>query len=83
MAIMLISLFLSLGIGRKTAAAVVGTALALGLTAALAIAFVAATSLTGLANEEARNANYVVGGLSLRGCCWPGSSSAASACWTT
>jgi hypothetical protein len=67
MAIMLISLYLSHGTGRKTTAAVVGTALALGLTAALAIAFVAATSLTGLANEEAQNANYVVGGLSLRG----------------
>jgi hypothetical protein len=46
---------------------VVGTALALGLTTALAIAFVAATSLTGLASEEALNANFAVGGLSLRG----------------
>jgi uncharacterized membrane protein len=67
MAIMLISLYLSHGTGPKTTAAVVGTALALGLTAALAIAFVAATSLTGLASEEAQNANFAVGGLSLRG----------------
>ena len=67
MAIMLISLYLSHGVGPKTTAAVVGTALALGLTAALAIAFVAAASLTGLASEEAQNANYAVGGLSLRG----------------
>jgi uncharacterized membrane protein len=67
MAIMLISLYLSHGMGPKTTAAVVGTALALGLTAALAIAFVAAASLTGLASEEALSANYVVGGLSLRG----------------
>jgi hypothetical protein len=46
---------------------VVGTALALGLTALLAIAFVAAASLTGLASEEALSANFAVGGLSLRG----------------
>jgi uncharacterized membrane protein len=67
MAIMLISLYLSHGMGPKTTAAVVGTALALGLTAALAIAFVAAASLTGLASEEAQNADFAVGGLSLRG----------------
>jgi uncharacterized membrane protein len=67
MAIMLVSLYLSHGIGPKTTAAVVGTALALGLTAALAIAFVAAASLTGLASEEALSANFAVGGLSLRG----------------
>ena len=67
MAIMLLSLYLSHGTGPKTTAAVVGTALALGLTAALAIAFVTAASLTGLASEEAQNANFAVGGLSLRG----------------
>src|SRR5919106_1195589 len=44
MAIMLISLYLSHGTGPKTTAAVVGTTLALGLTAALSIAFVAAAS---------------------------------------
>jgi uncharacterized membrane protein len=67
MAIMLLSLYLSHGTGPKTTAAVVGTALALGLTAALAIVFVAASSLTGLVSEEALGANYAVGGLSLRG----------------
>jgi uncharacterized membrane protein len=67
MAIMLASLHLSHGVGRKTTAAVVGTALALGLTAALTAGFVAATSLTGLASEEAQNATFEVGGLSLRG----------------
>jgi uncharacterized membrane protein len=67
MAIMLISLYLSHGLGPKTTAAVVGTALALGLTAALSIAFVAAASLTGLTNEGANDASFVVGGLSLRG----------------
>ena len=67
MAIMLISLYLSHGTGPKTTAAVVGTALALGLTALLAIAFVAAASLTGLTSEDALDANFVAGGLSLRG----------------
>jgi uncharacterized membrane protein len=67
MAIMLISLYLSHGTGPKTTAAVVGTALALGLTAALAIVFVAATSLTGLVGEDALGASSAVGGLSLRG----------------
>ena len=67
MAIMLISLYLSHGTGPKTTAAVVGTALALGLTALLAIAFVAAASLTGLASEDAQFASFAVGGLSLRG----------------
>jgi uncharacterized membrane protein len=67
LAIMIVSLYLSHGLARKTTAAVVGTALALGLTGALAVAFVQAASLTGLASEEALNANFQVGGLSLRG----------------
>jgi len=67
MAIMLISLYLAHGPGRKTTAAVVGTALALGLTAALAAAFVGVAALTGLASEDALNASFAVGGLSLRG----------------
>ena len=67
MAIMLVSLYLSHGIGRKTTAAVVGTGLALVLTAALTAGFVAATSLTGLASEDALNASFQAGGLSLRG----------------
>jgi uncharacterized membrane protein len=67
MAIMLASLYLAHGAGRKTTAAVVGTALALGLTAGLAAAFVGVASLTGLASEDALNASFAVGGLSLRG----------------
>jgi uncharacterized membrane protein len=67
MAIMLVSLYLAHGPGRKTTAAVVGTALALGLTAALAAAFVGVAALTGLASEDALNASFAVGGLSLRG----------------
>jgi YibE/F-like protein len=67
MAIILVSLYLSHGIGRKTTAAVVGTGLALILTAALTAGFVAATSLTGLASEDALNASFQAGGLSPRG----------------
>jgi uncharacterized membrane protein len=67
MAIMLVSLYLAHGPGRKTTAAAVGTALALGLTAALAAAFVGVAALTGLASEDALNASFAVGGLSLRG----------------
>jgi uncharacterized membrane protein len=67
MAIMLASLYLSHGFSRKTTAAVVGTALALGLTAALTAGFVAATALTGLVSEEAQSASFQVGGLSMRG----------------
>jgi uncharacterized membrane protein len=65
--IMVVTLYLSHGWSQKTTAAVVGTAAALFVTAALAAAFVAAASLTGLANEDARMANLQVGGLSLRG----------------
>jgi uncharacterized membrane protein len=67
MAIMLASLYLAHGPDRKTTAAVVGTALALGLTAGLAAAFVGVAALTGLASEDALNASFAVGGLSLRG----------------
>jgi uncharacterized membrane protein len=67
MAIMLAALYLSHGPGPKTTAAVAGTALALGLTAAISAAFVELTSLTGLASEEAQNANFELGGVSMRG----------------
>jgi uncharacterized membrane protein len=67
MAIMLASLYLTHGVARKTTAAVIGTALALGLTAALTAGFIAATTLTGLAGDDARNASFQVGGLSMRG----------------
>jgi uncharacterized membrane protein len=67
MAIMLASLYLSHGVGRKTTAAVVGTALALALTGALTAGFVELTALTGLASDDALNANFQVGGISLQG----------------
>lgn len=65
--IMVTTLYLSHGYSQKTTAAVVGTVLALALTAALAVTFVSAASLTGLASEDARLANVTVGGLSLQG----------------
>jgi uncharacterized membrane protein len=67
MAIMLVSLYMTHGVSRKATAAVVGTALALGLTAALTAGFVTATALTGLGSEEALSASFQAGGLSLRG----------------
>jgi uncharacterized membrane protein len=67
MAIMLASLYLSHGFGPKTTAAAVGTALALGLTVALTAGFVDLAALTGLASENALDASFQVGGISLRG----------------
>ena len=67
MAIMLASLYLSHGVGRKTTAAVVGTALALALTGALTAGFVELAALTGLTSEDALNASFQVGGISLQG----------------
>ncbi|CAN5309934.1 hypothetical protein BH20ACT8_BH20ACT8_14640 [soil metagenome] len=67
LAIMIVTLYLSHGLSRKTTAAVVGTAVALLLTGILAAAFTSLASLTGFTSEEARLANVEVGGLSLRG----------------
>jgi uncharacterized membrane protein len=67
LAIMVVTLYLAHGYSRKTTAAVVGTALALGLTVLLAVVFVEAASITGFTSEDARLANLTVGGLSLQG----------------
>jgi hypothetical protein len=64
---MVVTLYLTHGIGPKTTAAVVGTLGALGVTTGLSWLFIEGASLTGLANEEARLASLQVGGLSLRG----------------
>ena len=84
MAIMLASLYLSHGVGRKTTAAVVGTALALGLTGALTAGFV---ELDGADRAwPARTPSTPAsrsGASRCGGCCWPGSSSAGWACSTT
>ncbi len=67
LAVMLVTLYLSHGVSAKTSAAVVGTAGALLLTVALAWGFTEAATLTGFTSEDARLANFEVGGLSLRG----------------
>jgi uncharacterized membrane protein len=65
--IMIVTLYLSHGFSAKTTSAAVGTALALLATGLIAVIFVSAANLTGFASEEARLANFSVGGLSLRG----------------
>jgi uncharacterized membrane protein len=66
-AIMVVTLYMTHGLRPKTTAAVVGTLAALGLTVGLSWVFIEVTSLTGLADEEARLASFQVGGLSLQG----------------
>jgi len=51
--IMTVALFMSHGINVRTASALLGTLVSLGLTGILALVFVGATQLTGLASEEA------------------------------
>jgi len=65
--IMVVTLYLTHGIGPKSTAAVVGTLGALAVTAGLSWVFIEFASLTGLASEEARMASVQAGGLSLRG----------------
>ncbi|QBI19709.1 YibE/F family protein [Egibacter rhizosphaerae] len=67
LAVMIITLYLSHGVSAKTSAAIVGTAGALLLTVGLAAGFIEAAQLTGFTDEDARLANYQVGGLSLQG----------------
>ena len=52
-AIAFLALFLAHGFNQRTAVALLGTLLALGLTGALAVLFVELTRITGLASEEA------------------------------
>ena len=52
-AIVLVNLYLAHGFNLHTTTAVVGTLASLGLIGALAVAFVAATNLTGIGSEEA------------------------------
>lgn len=60
--IMLFSLYFSHGINRKTTTAFVGTAVALGLTAALAALAVDFARLSGLAEEQAATVNILTAG---------------------
>jgi uncharacterized membrane protein len=52
-AIAFLALFLAHGFNQRTAVALLGTLIALGLTGGLAVAFVELTRITGLASEEA------------------------------
>jgi uncharacterized membrane protein len=53
MAVMLVTIILTHGLGPKGLSAVLGTAVSLGLTVALAVAAVQLTNLTGFGSEEA------------------------------
>lgn len=66
-AVLLVSMYLAHGPDPRTTTAVVGTALALGVTVGLGALFVDAAALTGLASEDAVFARNVVGGLDLQG----------------
>ena len=66
--IALLIIYLAHGISTRTTTAVLGTLVALGLTALLAMIFVAATKLTGLSSEEGTYLRGVLGGsVNLRG----------------
>lgn len=67
LAIMLVTILLTHGIGPKAVAAALGTAGSLLLTAALAVAFTGLTNLTGLASEEATLLQANASGVSLEG----------------
>ena len=59
--IAIVIIYLAHGVSARTTTAVLGTLLALGLTAALAVAFVAASKLTGLSSEEGTYLRGVLG----------------------
>ncbi|HEV2758006.1 MAG TPA: YibE/F family protein [Acidimicrobiales bacterium] len=66
--IALVIIYLAHGVSARTTTAVLGTLLALALTALLAVAFVAATKLTGLSSEEGTYLRGVLGSsVNLRG----------------
>lgn len=67
LAVMLVSLYLAHGVNEMTTTAVVGTALALGLTIGLGMFFIDSGELTGYASEEANIARFAVEGLDLKG----------------
>jgi uncharacterized membrane protein len=64
-AIFTVTMLLTHGVGKLTAAAIAGTSVSLILTGLLAALFVRAASLTGLASEEAAFLQVVVGGQSI------------------
>lgn len=66
-AVMILTLYLSHGIDQMTTSAVVGTALALGVTIGLGLFFIDRAALTGFSSEEANLARFAVENLDLRG----------------
>ena len=60
--IALVIIYLAHGVTARTTTAVLGTLIALGLTAALAVIFVETTHLTGLASEEGTDLRGLLGG---------------------
>ncbi|MBA3422029.1 MAG: YibE/F family protein [Thermoleophilaceae bacterium] len=66
-AVMLVTISLAHGLGPKGTAAMLGTAVSLGLTVGLAVAFTTLTNLTGLASEEAAVLAANESGVPLRG----------------
>lgn len=66
-AVMLVTLYLAHGLNEQTTSAVVGTAIALGVTILLGLWFIERAALTGYASEEATFARFAVEGLDLRG----------------
>jgi len=67
LAVMLLTVPLAHGLGAKGTSAILGTALSLGLTVALAALFTDLTNLTGLSSEEATLLNANEGELPLQG----------------
>ena len=65
--IMLVALYLSHGFNARTTSAVIGTLFSLAITGALGVAFIGATSLTGLAGEDALFLRATVPGLDFKG----------------
>jgi uncharacterized membrane protein len=65
--ILVVTMYLSHGASVKTTVAVVGTAVALVVTAALAVAFTWAASVSGVMDEDVRLLSALVGGVDVRG----------------
>lgn len=66
-AIMLVTLYITHGLGARTTVALLGTLVSLSLTGALGALFVARAQLTGLASEESVFLRAVYGSVDLRG----------------
>jgi uncharacterized membrane protein len=67
LAVMVVTIVISHGPGLKSMAAMLGTAVALGLTASLALFTVRATEISGFSSEQSTLLLSGVGGLSLQG----------------